>query len=258
MSSYLALDEIVKSYLLRRGDNTTHNYARFLAYGIDGLKELRYDVGGASSIKTVELDINPNTNTVILPHDFVNYTKIGTCENGNFVTLGLNEQICTITHFDDCGNPIPLSGGNLGGLDTNFDVNGFTDGYFFYNYGNYGRVYGHGGGYNRKGYYKFDLQNNRILFNSEIRASSIILEYVSNGYEPGIQTLVHPFFNEPLIAWIRWKDIQYKPSVGQGEKESAKREYALARRQLQLRNTSFTLDEFIQASRRNYKRTIKN
>lgn len=252
---YITLDEVVTSWLARK-KQPMHKYAFALSYAIDGVKELHYDVAG--EVKTVVLPIDANTKSVNFPADYSNYTKIGVCINGNLITLGLNPYMCTEVKYDDCGDLTTFEGGNLKGMQYNVDAEGEPSwgGYWFYNAGGNGAMYGHGGGFSKHGYYKEDREHRRFLFNSDIRASEIVLEYVTNGYTPGETTLVWEQAKDALIAYIEWIDCRYDPKTA-NYAEVKKREYALARKQLALRVTSITMEEFVQMNRRNYKMTPK-
>jgi hypothetical protein len=253
---YITLDSVVTSWLARKKE-PMHKYAHALSYAIDGLKELHYDVMG--EVKTVVLPIDANTKSVNFPPDYSNYTKVGVCVNGNLITLGLNPYMCTEVKHDDCGDIDTFEGGNLKGTKYNVDSDGEPSwgGYWFYNYnGSGGAAYGHGGGFSKIGYYKEDREHRRFLFNSDIRAQEIVLEYVTNGYAPGELTLVWEQAKDALIAWIEWIDCRYTPNMAQYA-EVKKREFALARRNLGYRVTSITPEEFVQMNRRAYKQTTK-
>lgn len=250
---YITLDEVVTSWLARK-KQPMHRYAHALSYAIDGLKELNFDV--LAEIKTVVLPIDSATKSVNFPADYSNYTKVGVCVNGNLITLGLNPYMCTEAMYDDCGNLDTFVGGNLKGLQYNVsEGEPEWGGYWFYNYEG-GAMFGHGGGFSRHGYYKEDREHRRFLFNSDIRASEIVLEYVTNGYRPGETTLIWEQAKDALIAWIEWIDCRYDAKTAQYA-ELKKREFALARRNLGLRKTSITPEEFVQMNRRNYKMTPK-
>lgn len=256
---FVTLDEVVKSYLLR-SDKTTHDYAKLLAIAIDGLAELHYDVMGA--VKSVEIEVNPSTNSIDFPQDYVNYTKIGVIRNGNLILFGLNPYMATNVPVDDCGNPLKVNGGNLKGVPTqdensNIDADGSPWGYWFYGYGYSYTTYGHGGGYSKLGYYKEDRANRRILFDSGMTERKVVLEYVTSGYVPGETTLVDAQAKQCLMDWIHWQSQAFIPEKAQLSL-LAKRTYAASRRLLSLRKTSISLNEFIQACRYGYKQTIKN
>ena len=249
---YITLSECVNAYLVRRGETSSHHFAKYLGITIDGLADLNYDVGGQQSVKTVELPIDPATNSIPFPQDMVNYTKVGTCVNGNVIMLGINTSMCPIPPTNDCGTPEAMAGGFLNG-QLNNPVDGTPaeapyGGYTFYNAGNYGTQFGHGGGYSFA-YYRPNWENRRFYFTHPFGFSEILLEYISNGYKPGEITLVHAFMKEPLIAWMGWMDVEYNRNANMGEKDQRAKRYALAKRQLGHRNRSWTYYEFLQQSR---------
>ena len=59
---YIKLEEIVNDLLIEEGKTSENDFLRYFKLGLNGLKELHFDVGG--NIKTVELTVDSNTLTV--------------------------------------------------------------------------------------------------------------------------------------------------------------------------------------------------
>ncbi len=263
----ITLNDIVNAYM-EQAKSPQHDKARLITIAVRGIKELNYDV--TQQIKCAEFELDPATNSIDYPKDYVKYTKIGICINGNLITLGLNENICTCREYNECGDLSTFVGGWLSGvsqLDSPGNLQGWG-GYWFYGSGGYTQ-FGHGGGFSGLGYYKDDPTNHRILFSSDVgfgldangnpttTPPLITMEYLTNGYVEGEETLIDELAMEAMIAWIRWKDVGFDPQYIRVA-ESLKMEYGRTRKHLQLRTRSFSEAEFIQASRRGYKSTPKN
>ena len=72
---YIELEDIINELLVEEGKTSENEFLRYFKLGMNGLKELNFDVSGG--VRTVELVVDPNTLTVNLPSDYVRYTKIG-------------------------------------------------------------------------------------------------------------------------------------------------------------------------------------
>ena len=231
------LDQIVREFIIERGEQTEHNYARFLQLSINGLRELNMDISG--SAKMVVLEIKDDM-TVDLPSDFINYVKIGVCgSNGEIMSLGHNPNLCKARYADDCGNithkqgtvannGIPVYIDNINSHYRNGEV--------------VGRFFGEGGGYNSNGEYVLDKERG-VLQLSSVMATEIVLEYVADISKMDGSFTIHPYIIETVKAYIAWSSIRRKLGVPLQEKELARRDYYNERRLAGLRFSSFTMDE---------------
>ena len=76
---YIELEEIINELLVEEGKTSENEFLRYFKLGMNGLKELNFDVSGG--VRTIELIVDSNTLTVDLPSDYVRYTKIGVYGN---------------------------------------------------------------------------------------------------------------------------------------------------------------------------------
>jgi len=224
------LDTIVRDVLSEMGMNTTHNYARFLNIANKGLKILTYDVLG--QVKAAVLEVNSSLR-IDLPDDFIDYTFVGVVGNDGWVQpLGARGDI-------------PKTGtANL--LIQNEEY--FT--------GQYGQVFGAGGGQNLLGYYQpgVDVENNQMVFGAKAVGSTVYLEYISDGRVATTnETVVPEYAEEALNAFIYWKAIQKVRGVPQNEKWQARKDWYNEKRLAVARTSSFTKEEAIATSRKAFK-----
>lgn len=259
---YQNFDEIIRDYCSRKGDHHLNRYAEFYNLGVACLKELHYDILNMN-IKREYLQVDPDLRRAYLPRDYVNYVQVGQCIQGNVINLGVNPRMCTPPP-NDCGNIPPVNEGNVKGVPKDSDETILTGSGLLINVGpdgaNLGRIYGHGGGYNTRGYYKVDAKRGWIDFSSEFEGSEIILDYVTTGYEPGKTTYVHVFAKETIIAWINWQRLENEAETNSRLHRSsanARREFFRCKTKLSHRVSTDPLYEFTAASRRAYKATIK-
>lgn len=216
MKSY-DLNYCVNMVLADIGEQSTRYKQQYLNYAIAGFRRLNL-AGMLPTTKTVLLDINPNTNSAVLPDDYVEYLKIGLCVGcegkgiGGFVNLTYNPNICSNIQGglvdDGCectqeslittmGN---VACGQCGDLPANWYYYPY-----YYNGGWYDGVYGYGAGNYRGGFNIFPEQN-KIAFDSFITGEKVLLEYMSNGMA-GAGTLVPETAVGTIIAWIHYQRV---------------------------------------------------
>lgn len=163
-------------------------YLRLLKFAIDAFRRLNL-AGQLPTIKTETLEVDKATNTVIIPQDYVSYTKIGICCNGYFINFDIADNLClqapgqpTACACDDeiaetitkcCEGGEGWAGDNVASwyypYYSHVHNNQFVAGF-----------YGMGAGF-RHGGYKINLEAGIIQFDSCVRADEVVLEYVSTG-----------------------------------------------------------------------------
>lgn len=243
------LDHIVREQLVEQGDSNFNRYARFLQYAISGLREFNMDFSG--NIKAVIVDVNDN-NTVTLPTDYINYTRIGIIGNNGIIRdLGINTNLLAPITYDDCGNSfIPTSNETLVSNSIIGSGGLAYDGYS----GNYrngelmGRFFGIGGGNNVNGYYNVKASDGYIVLGG-VQATQIVLEYISDITEVNGEFEVHPFLIEALKSYMFWKSIKNDFTKNLGEKNMARNDFYTQKRQAVRRFNSSTTNEWIQTFR---------
>jgi len=236
MVLYTKLDEVIKSLLIQMGEQTEHKYMQLLDIGIRGVKELSMDT--TQQIKVVSLTVNDNL-TADLPCDYINYRRIGICEDGQLKSLGLDSNMCIATEFNGCGAPMSRASGKL------------------VNNENIYWSYGLGGGNNKNGYYRINKETNQIALSSDFVGGSLVLEYISDGSGESGEYEIHVFGEEALRSYIWWKHLQRKKNIPLQEKELARRDWYNEKRIATARFSSFNKEEALQASRINNKLSPK-
>ena len=235
---FITLDEIIQSLIIDEGKSSEHEYLRYFNIGLRGLKELSFDV--SRNVKTIELELN-EVSAVILPPDYVKYTKIAvTDSNGGLHTLGRDTNMTLLT-----GTTRTTS--NTDTLDPPT-----------FSFGLWTR-YGEGGGNNANGYYRENFDNGTIEFSDRSAGSNIILEYISDGSTglSGEEIKIHSFASEALSSYIYWKSIQRKRAINMNEKMLAEKNYYNQKRLARARMQSFTKDEALQTTRKAFKQSPK-
>ncbi len=261
--SYVSLDYIVRNVLvsLEEGNNLK-KYQTYLQFAIRGMREL--NLTSAQYPKSVFLDMLPNK-AVNLPTDYVKYLKIGICVNGHILNLGLDDSLCLNDKFSECGDPLEVAIDNL----SNANVNGtIVDGFFGFGIGFpflstfsnnqwVGGLYGLGGGFNSRGYYKINAETNQIQFTSNVPSQQIVLEYISDGINLDGTANVPKQAIEALIAFVMWKRLQFKRGGNLGEAREAERQYIIQFNKLRHFNLSFTVSEYLDSQAINIHQAVK-
>lgn len=237
-NKYTTLDAIVRDLISQEGSETPHSYMRYLNIANAGLRELTFDVLGSTKIALLEVNSNMR---VDLPEGFVDYTFIGiVSSDGNIIPLGMRRDI-----------PLVGTQNVVMQNDVIRDENSHET---FLN-----PQYGHGGGQNKYGYYnpKIDYDNWQIVFSSKEVGSFVYLEFISDGRVSGGETVVHPYAEEALKAYVYWKSIQRLHTADPNQIMMSRKDYFNEKRLAKSRLNSFTKEEALQQARKHYKQSPK-
>ena len=235
---YIELEEIINELLVEEGKTSENEFLRYFKLGMNGLKELNFDVSGG--VRTIELIVDSNTLTVDLPSDYVRYTKIGVYGNdGDIHPIGLRNQKSLISTVAN---------------NTSSNDDELNPSYF-----EYSQEYGVGGGNNANGYFRVDSENSTIQFTSTLSGKKIIIEYITSSliHPTEGKVVVHQLMADALRGYIYWKSIHRKRGIDQGEKDLAKRDYYNEKRLARARMLSFTKQEALETTRRAFKQSPK-
>lgn len=200
-----SLAYIVSSVMTDIGVADEKHYVRFLKWAIDGFRKMNLH-GLMPTIKTVELDVDKTLNVANLPEDYIEYVKVGICVNGVWINFDLNNNICNTGEAKCPCEPTVIE-------NTIYDTSGiyldYNNTWEFYNsHVNNGiftaGYYGVGAGFNGGGY-KIDLDNGRIIFDSYVNASKVVLEYRSTGIADDGSARVDEGAIEALTAYVNYQ-----------------------------------------------------
>lgn len=256
MSGYVTLDYCVKNAIVDvYGNNDVQQYQRFLQWAIRTVKDLNF-MGTYTTSRTIKLEVDANTRTAELPPDYVDWTVVGQKDGEYLIMWGYNPHLLMYQDTDDCGDFVANSPEEL---DANAILSLRNSGYFdnVWRNGFTGGNFGVGGGQS-EAYFNIDRQTNRIYFSTEANmGATILLEYVSTGYEPGGQTKIPSFAAEAVIEGIHWRRKKESRSYSLGEKEYSRNEFFNRQRLANMWDKAFTLGDFLQAFRRGNKQSPK-
>lgn len=244
------LDEIVRQYMIFKGDESEANYNQCYNAGVRGLRDLRFDVSGTPVVKEIQLDANGSCD---LPLDFVKLVKVGLInEHGELISYGENSSLALQQNTNDCGEPTTW-GNQLADTDIGHNYNsqqGFTQTTHTNQHGEtIGRFYG----VKERvaiGEYKVDIERNKLQVSSTTSRRSVVMEYMSDIGKKGGDYVVHPFLEDAVISYIAWKTVQFRRSFPRGEKEMLKMDYHNEKRKAGLRFSSRDIAILMQYARK--------
>lgn len=246
------IEQIVNEWMLVH-QNSPLGKVALSQLAADGYRELvDYGLNTPYSVKVKWLDVT-DLNTVNLPHDYINYIKVGVPIGGQLWTLTLNRSVIGPTATTtDCDISIEQAASES--VDTSNYDRWYYTGHYNQNGEYIGKMYSYGGGWNSEGYFKEDKANHRFILDS-VTANQIVLEY--NSSELGRDTIV-PHYAVPAIKrYIDWQ-------VGMADPEAIRGTISYLERLfydqvMKMRNVQkpFRVDEFWDAYYEDVHGTIK-
>ena len=206
-------------------------------------------------------------NTVSIPDDYVDMIKLGVVDSDGIVrifgenkNINYSRKVSGTSTSDSEEGPLPIEANFIKNrVDdkeaTNSDLNTAEDYdyYVFENYmynGSLGRLYGIGGGL--EGFYRLNLDQNRIEIDTDGSYGKVVMEYVADEAR-STNPVVHVYAEEALRSYIYYKLCERKSTVPANEKARARSEYYNERRKANRRLSNFSKEEAMRVTRKNFK-----
>ncbi len=234
-------------------DLTEHWFNKCLKWAIRGLEEIHLDVW--QDVKTCVLDVTP-TRTVILPGDFIDWVKVGVPYGQYCITLGVNESLRSDARQP---NRNDLARGLFSqSLPNGIDFNNYG-GYYFFNY-NGASVWGIGGGLPSKGFFKVSDKGTckELLMDYTYGSNTVYLEYITSGFDPCGETVVHPYLKDYLLKYLEFKyEEKNNPKATESSIFRKGSDLHFAEVKVRARNNPLTPKEMLNISRANTRLTPK-
>ena len=272
--SYIKLDDIINNFMVAYvGDGkliTSCKRTDLVFHAKRGLQEFSYDT--LKSIKSQELNIPPGL-SVVIPQDYVNYTKISWIDK-----LGVKRPIYPANNLttnpfenpvqdskgvptqDNFGNNIEgtsiteerwrtaedtlINQGDLEDLyNEGYDSWGWDEQLLGQNYGidpRYAQV---------NGWFTINHREGKISFSSNLAGALIVLEYISDGLASDMETKVPKLAEEALYAHISHAVVASRINQPEYIVRRLKQERSAKLRNAKLRLSNIKLDEIVQVMR---------
>jgi hypothetical protein len=260
---FVSLDDIVNNFMLMYvgNDKLINNVEKYniLFHAKRGIQELNYDA--MKEIKVLELSVCDQLRYV-LPPDYVNWVRVSIYQNGVLMPLTENIQTnwsnaylqandCKIL-FDEYGNILKpenstidmdrISGGKKSlylnansSQDGNMGYN--IDGSWYFDY-SVGQRYGlNTETANSNPTFKINKASGVINFSSGAADKLVILEYVSDGMENGVDSEINlnKLFEDFIYAYIKYAILTSKYGVQEYIINRAKKEKSALLRNAKIR-----------------------
>lgn len=237
-------------------------------HGMRALQEFSYDI--FKSVKSQEIEV-PNTLKMILPQDFVNYTKLSVISGDGVKRnlyptgktsnpLAINQNVDGSYTFDHSGDGDTGDAGE-DSLAYAADSNTWTnyksqvpneiqgddyenDSYLLEkNGGRYGLDPQHA---HANGTFYIDNANGFIHFGSNLAGKTIVLDYISDGLGSDGEMVVHKFAEEAVYKWIAYGVISSRSNIPEYIVQRFKKERFAEARKAKIRLSNIKIEEFTQ------------
>ena len=250
--TFITADEVLSDILNDKNSYGKEEWWRLKRFLIRGVTKINQHFSLCTAMNVVYLPLS-DTNTVQLPADYIDYSKIGIEVNGHIWTLSLNKDICT-ARFEECGVPIShLREFN----DVSFIGSMVQIPFVKHMRGNsVVTSFGLGGGYNHA-YYKVYKKNGLISFEGDVQADNIVLEYKSSGISLTDNIHIPIEALEALLAFIHWQRIDNDDNYPANEKERKRLRFKEEMLQLKTLVNQSALYELMDAYYQGIKQTVK-
>lgn len=193
----ITLDEVIRK-TLHKADLPLHYYIKYLVIAKDGLRELNFSILPCEKTEELALDSNKEAT---LPVDFVGEVAVYRLDGDKLVELPHNHLISS---FDNT-EPYEVTDAVL----SSGDVHALYADEFRSDLGRqFGQVYPRVNGY------RIITELNKIRLDNSSDLEKVYLKYVTMPQLVSNKTLIHPFIEPAIVAYINWKVSEYGLASG--------------------------------------------
>jgi hypothetical protein len=259
---FIKLDNIIDNFMyIYVGENkiiSKVNKIDVQFHAIRALQELSYDV--LKSFKSQEIEV-PNTLTMTLPHDYVNYikiTRIGT-DGIERVLYPTRKTSNPFAVTQDAAGVYQFTGDNITeqspsntlsnfesqttAIDHLYDINSSSDVEISFKGRRYGLDPEHA---QMNGSFYIDNLRGKIHFGSALSGETIILHYVSDGLGTDSEMVVHKFCEEACYKHIMYGVLSGRSNIPEYIVQRFKKERFAETRKAKIRLSNIKIEEFTQ------------
>jgi hypothetical protein len=223
-----------------------------------GLAEMSFDT--FKSVKALEIVV-PSSLTMVLPQDYVNYTKVSWVDSAGIKHLIYPasktsnprslEQDADGNYSYSSGtateNPTSTTLSNYQSSTPSENQDDYQDDTYWPMDGSrYGLDPQHA---QANGSFYIDERNGKIHFSSNISGKTVILDYISDSLGTDIEMRVHKFAEEAMYKWISHAILAGKANIPEYQVNRFKKERFAAVRTAKLRLSNIKLEEITQILR---------
>ena len=260
---FVTLDNVIKAFMVSYvGEGkiiSKVNRTDVQFHAMRAFQELSYDV--LRSVKAQEIEV-PNTLQMILPQDYVNYTKITTVGDDGIerVLYPTGKTSNPFAISQDANGGYTFAGGNLveqvpSSTSTNFNAQGsydtspnVEDNQLLFN--ELGQRYGLDPQHAQaNGTFFIDYLRGRIHFGSSLVGKTVVLHYISDGLGTDAEMIVHKFCEEAIYKHIAYAIVAAKANIPEYVVARFKKERFSETRKAKIRLSNIKIEEFTQVLR---------
>jgi len=204
--TYPTVEEIADGMCLDLGEGS-HRKEQYLHWILKEISRWKTDL--SKEVKTIKIELTP-WKAIELPSDCVDWCKLG-IQDGNVIKTFVHRKDIAIIHEVN-GNNIKINNEDPQSLPD-------TDPSAIYVFNNYlipgqspGKLFGLGFKDNGLGYFTENRneESNEIQFRTKVDAGTpIYLEYISNGWNPTAQTVIHPNAEELVSLGAHYRRLKF-------------------------------------------------
>jgi hypothetical protein len=269
---FVSLDHIINGFMVAYvGESkliSKVNRTDVQFHGMRAIQEFSYDI--FRSVKTQEIEV-PNTLKMILPQDYVNYSKVTrvdsdgierilypTGKTSNPLAINQNaDGTYTFDHNSD-GDTDDTNEDSLAYAtdsdtwtkykagDTSSDSTDDYDGED-HTFGAFGRRYGLDPQHAQaNGTFYIDTDKGFVHFSSSLTGKTIVLHYISDGLGTDGEMVVHKFAEEAVYKWIAYGIISSRTNIPEYIVQRFKKERFAEARKAKIRLSNIKIEEFTQ------------
>lgn len=233
----VTLDEVIRKTLSKTG-LPLHYYIKYLIIARDGLKELNFAILPSATTSKLTLD---SKKEATLPNDFVGEVALYKAEGDKMIELPHNGVISSYnsaTAFDVV--PSVSSTGSIFPL--------YADQFR----SDVGRQFGQV--FPRVDGYRIIPELNKIRVDNTTDLTEIYIKYVTLPQLVNNKTLIHPFIEPAIVAYINWQVAHY---AGSNDMMVKKNEYYNQRRLAKSNLNRINITDILSSFRTYHNQTVK-
>ena len=207
-NEYYKISNIVNEWLTDN-DLPTQWYPKMLSFCMKGLRQmsLHHWQEPQSILLTVDA-----RRSAILPENYVKWSKVGLKIGQYLKTLAVNGEMHQLVRSD---NESTVESLPLYQMPNGIEIGNYG-GYNFFNYGG-NTIFSCGGGFPNKGHFQVVQRGDttwEMTFDYDVReGSEIIMEYISDGFNPSGESIVNAMCHDFLIKTMDFKyEEKFNPS----------------------------------------------
>lgn len=241
-------------------DFSGHKILTYINWAKAGWRGLQQEV--MREVKTVKLPMN-GYYAVDLPDDCVDWTKVGVQYGDKVFVLGVADDISLMQDEDDCGSKLPNQHyPSVDELTNGINLESYTPFYFSNFYGSYPSqgnwndgLYGVFSGIPYKGFFKENKQAHQLQFSSNVKVSSIYLEYITDGSVCNGSTQVDVQVFDYLVQFVHYERMKFRMDIPDNLKHRTQLDLHYMFLEIKRRTSGITMKDIVNGVRGGYRMT---